>query len=101
MNSTPFVLYEQDGPVVVITINRPERMNAIGPEVSRGLIDAWSRFRDDDSALAGVLTGAGDAAFCAGGDLKAGYEGEALVQRTPSELAAHARGERPGVLGPS
>ncbi len=101
MNSTPFVRYEQDGPVVVITMNRPERMNAIGPEVSRGLIDAWSRFRDDDSALVGVLTGAGDAAFCAGGDLKAGAEGDALVQRTPSELAAHARGERPGVLGPS
>ncbi len=53
------------------------------------------------TALVGVLTGAGDAAFCAGGDLKAGYEGDALVQRTPSELAAHARGERPGVLGPS
>ncbi len=101
MDFSPFVHYEQDGPVVVITINRPERMNAIGPEVSRGLIDAWSRFRDDDTALVGVLTGAGDSAFCAGGDLKAGADGDALMQRTPSELAAHARGERPGVLGPS
>ena len=69
------LLYETDGPVTVITINRPERMNAIGPQTHHELVDAWSRFRDDDRALVGILTGAGDRAFCAGGDLKAGVEG--------------------------
>ena len=36
--------YEQLGPVTVITINRPERMNAIGPQTHRELVDAWGRF---------------------------------------------------------
>ena len=42
-----------------ITIDRPERMNAIGPRTADELRDAWTRFRDDDGALVGVLTGAG------------------------------------------
>jgi enoyl-CoA hydratase len=94
------LIYERRGPVTVITINRPERMNAIGPQTHRELIDAWDRFRTDDDALVAVLTGAGDRAFCAGGDLKAAFAGE-LVDADPAELAAHDRGERPGVLGPS
>ena len=43
--------YEQDGPVTIITINRPERMNAIGPQTHRELVDAWDRFRADDDAF--------------------------------------------------
>jgi enoyl-CoA hydratase len=93
--------YEQDGPVTVITIDRPERMNAIGPQTHEELVAAWSRFRDDESALVGVLTGAGEEAFCAGGDLKAAFSGEPVVPLDPEERAAHVRGERPGVLGPS
>jgi enoyl-CoA hydratase/carnithine racemase len=93
--------YEQDGPVTLITINRPERMNAIGAQTHRELVDAWTRFRDDDQALVAVLTGAGDRAFCAGGDLKSGVDGEPVVSVEPDERAAHVRGERPGVLGPS
>ena len=95
------LLYETDGPVTVITINRPERMNAIGPQTHHELVDAWSRFRDDDRALVGILTGAGDRAFCAGGDLKAGVEGGLYDPGDRAELDAHAAGERPGVLGPS
>jgi enoyl-CoA hydratase len=92
--------YEKRGAVTVITIVRPERMNAIGPQTHRELVDAWERFRVDDDALVGVLTGAGDQAFCAGGDLKAAFAGE-LFTPTEAELAANDRGERPGVLGPS
>jgi enoyl-CoA hydratase len=95
------LLYEQLGPVTVITINRPERMNALGPKTHDELVDAWDRFRCDDEALVGVLTGAGDRAFCAGGDLKAAFAGELFDPNDAAELAAHARGERPGVLGPS
>jgi enoyl-CoA hydratase len=95
------ITYAQDGPVTLITLNRPERMNAIGPLTHRELVDAWTRFRDDDDAYVAVLTGAGDRAFSAGGDLKAGLEGEPTVAFDPDERAAHVRGERPGVLGPS
>jgi enoyl-CoA hydratase len=102
------ILFERRGPVTLITINRPERMNAIGPVVSRELIDAWGRFRDDDEQLVAVITGTGTDAFCAGADLKAAMAGvdpssdeEALIEWTPEEIEAHNRGERDGIIGPS
>ncbi|MEX2105469.1 MAG: enoyl-CoA hydratase-related protein [Solirubrobacterales bacterium] len=61
------ISYERRGPAAVITIERPERMNAIGAQAHRELVDAWARFREDETALVGILTGAGDRAFCAGG----------------------------------
>jgi enoyl-CoA hydratase len=96
-----YVRYEQDGPVVTITIDRPERMNAIGAAMHTELVDAWTRFREDESALVGILTGSGDTAFSAGGDLKAEQAGERVTPVGPAERAAHARGERPGILGPT
>jgi enoyl-CoA hydratase len=66
---------------------------------SRELVAAWEELRDDDAAKVAVITGAGDRAFCAGGDLKS--VGLDLVPSTPAEIAAHDRGERPGILGPS
>jgi len=96
-----YIVYEQDGPVTVITIDRPERMNAIGPVLARELVVAWTRFRDDDAALVGILTGAGHEAFCAGGDLKDAFAGDLVVPSTPEERAAHIRGERPGMIGPT
>lgn len=62
------VLYEQQGDVVRLTINRPDRRNAINPEVVRALSDGLRR-AEDASAKVLVLTGAGEKAFCAGGDL--------------------------------
>ncbi|HYI35876.1 MAG TPA: enoyl-CoA hydratase-related protein [Thermoleophilaceae bacterium] len=101
MDAYEHLRYEQDGPVTVITIDRAERMNAIGPQAHRELVAAWSRFRDDDDQLVAVLTGSGTEAFCAGGDLKAAFAGEGLVPEDEAERDAHARGERPGILGPS
>jgi enoyl-CoA hydratase len=92
------VRYEVRGPVTIITIDRPEVRNCIGPTTHRELCHAWTRFREDDSALVAVITGAGDKAFCSGADLKAVAD---LVPHTPAEIAAHNRGERPGYLGPS
>ncbi len=65
------VLYEERGHIRIITINRPDRMNAINPETSAELHDAWSRFKDDAEAWVAILTGAGERAFSAGNDLVA------------------------------
>jgi enoyl-CoA hydratase/carnithine racemase len=61
--------YAVDGPIARVTINRPERRNAMSFEVMSGLRDAMRRAHDDESVRVVVLTGAGDRAFCAGADL--------------------------------
>lgn len=64
------VTYESKDGIAVISINRPDRLNAIGPEVEKGLADAWVRLRDSDEDRVGILTGVGDKAFSAGKDMK-------------------------------
>lgn len=59
----------EDG-IAVITIDRPEQRNALTREVREGLRAAWERFERDDGLRIAILTGSGDKAFCAGGDLK-------------------------------
>ena len=57
--------------LLVVTLNRPEVLNAINTQMGRDLLDLWTRLTADGEAIrAVVLTGAGDRAFCAGGDLK-------------------------------
>jgi E-phenylitaconyl-CoA hydratase len=63
------VLYELDGHVVTITYNRPDALNAINGEMRRDLNAAFARFRDEEDAWIGIVTGAGRA-FCAGADLR-------------------------------
>lgn len=64
------IRYEVVDSVAWLTINRPAARNALNNAVRTGLFDAVRRFNDDDAAKVLVLTGAGDKAFCAGGDLK-------------------------------
>jgi enoyl-CoA hydratase/carnithine racemase len=64
------VRYEVVNGVAWLTIDRPEARNALSAAVRAGLFAGARRFNDDDSARVLVLTGAGDQAFCAGGDLK-------------------------------
>jgi enoyl-CoA hydratase/carnithine racemase len=66
------VLYEDTAGVARVTINRPDRRNAMSFDVMQGLRDAFARARDDDAVRVVVLTGAGDKAFCAGADLGSG-----------------------------
>lgn len=63
---------EPDGEhVLVVTLNRPEVLNAINTQMGMDLLDFWTRLTaEPDQARCVVLTGAGDRAFCAGGDLK-------------------------------
>jgi enoyl-CoA hydratase/carnithine racemase len=64
------VRYEVVNGVAWLTIDRPEARNALSKPVREGLFSGARRFNDDESAKVLVLTGAGDRAFCAGGDLK-------------------------------
>jgi enoyl-CoA hydratase len=67
----PKVRYERVGAAAVLTIDRPERRNAVDPETASLLLDGFRSFEGDDEARALVLTGQGPEAFCAGADLKA------------------------------
>ncbi len=82
------ILYEHDAAgegIAKITINRPERRNAFRPETVQELIDAFSRARDDEQVGVILFTGAGDMAFCSGGDQRVrgdgGYVGKDTVPR--------------------
>ncbi len=64
------VRYETDGPVAIVTIDRPHVRNAVDRPTAEALAAAFRRFEADDALAVAVLTGA-DGAFCAGADLKA------------------------------
>ena len=64
------VRYERPGAAALVTIDRPERRNAIDGPTAEALHDAFRRFVADDEARVLVLAGAGEDAFCAGADLK-------------------------------
>ena len=63
------VLYEPQGQLAVITLNRPDKRNALNAAMREGLWQAWRAFEADDNLRVAILTGAGDKAFCAGIDL--------------------------------
>jgi enoyl-CoA hydratase/carnithine racemase len=64
-----WVKYEREGAVAIITMNRPERLNAWGPDTSREIGEAFQQYDEDDEARVAILCGAGRS-FCAGGDAK-------------------------------
>ena len=66
--STVRLTADQDTGVAVVTLDRPERLNAVDLETARELVRVWRALRFDDSVRAVVLTGAGDRAFCTGID---------------------------------
>lgn len=72
MADKPEVLLERRGPVMWITLNRPEKRNAINQAVIDGVREGYERAHADPDVRAIVLTGAGDKAFCAGADLQPG-----------------------------
>ena len=61
---------ELEAGVAVITINRPERLNAMDAEAYQALADAWARVRDDPEVRVAVITGAGERSFSTGADIK-------------------------------
>ncbi|MCY4037434.1 MAG: crotonase/enoyl-CoA hydratase family protein [bacterium] len=103
------VLYEAEGRVAVITLNRPEARNAMSPELSAALGEAFDRFEADDDLWVAILAGNGKI-FCAGADLKALSEGRAAgiitaeegfgrFARRPRDKPVIAAVDRPAVAG--
>lgn len=68
---TDAVLFDarNDG-IAIITLNQPETRNCLNREIRAGLYAAWDRFERDPKLRVAILTGSGEKAFCAGGDLK-------------------------------
>jgi enoyl-CoA hydratase/carnithine racemase len=64
------LLYTKEGKVATFTVNRPEAYNALNTETFKELSDALIDFMRDDNLWVGILTGAGEKAFCAGADIK-------------------------------
>src|SRR5690349_1875652 len=74
----PHALVEQEGHTLVVTMNRPEKRNALSGEMLAIMSEAWDRVNEDDDIRVCILTGAGGA-FCAGADLSA------MTQSHPSD----------------
>lgn len=79
MTAYTYVIVEKTGPVLTVTINRPERMNALHPPANEELAAIFDDFAADDDLWVAILTGAGDRAFSAGNDLRWQAEGNPLT----------------------
>lgn len=74
------VLFDaRDDGIAIITLNRPDQRNALSHDIRAGLFSAWDRFERDPALRVAILTGAGEKAFCAGGDLKEMVENRMAV----------------------
>src|ERR1700754_4061611 len=77
-DTAPHCLVEQVEHTLVVTMNRPEKRNALSGEMLELMSEAWDRVNSDDDVRVAILTGAGGS-FCAGADL------EAMTQSAPSD----------------
>jgi enoyl-CoA hydratase/carnithine racemase len=99
-----YILSERcDGGVALITLNRPEKLNALSFPLMTELDDALSGYEEEDAIGAVVLTGAGDRAFSAGADIHemAGLSSEELAQRTArrGEISWHIANCKKPLIG--
>ena len=98
MSSYENILVEQRGAVTLITLNRPQALNALNSSVLEELIDAFAKFEADPSQGCAVLTGSGEKAFAAGADIKemaekpaAEFYGQDFFSRWTSHLVKTTR----------
>jgi enoyl-CoA hydratase len=92
------ILVEQRGAVTLVTLNRPDALNALSSAVLEDLIAAFAAFEADDGQRCAVVTGAGEKAFAAGADIKeladkpaADFYGEDMFSRWQSHLVEAVR----------
>jgi 2-(1,2-epoxy-1,2-dihydrophenyl)acetyl-CoA isomerase len=90
MSANEMVLQKLESGLLTITMNRPERRNALNPDMTRGLVEAARRAQDDTEVRAVLIKGAGGT-FCVGGDVKSMAEGRAPMP-FEAKLAALRRG---------
>ena len=89
------VLTERDGRTLVVTINRPDRMNALHPPANAELEQVFNDFAADPDLWVAIITGAGERAFSAGNDLRWQAEGNPItVPRHRLWRPHHALGPR-------
>ena len=74
-----FVNYEKKDRIANVTINRPERLNALHPPANQELLDVFTDFKNDDDSWIAIITGTGDRSFSAGNDLR--YTAENFEER--------------------
>lgn len=67
---TDDILFTVDGHVATITLNRPQKLNAVTPEMSKAIVAAVQECNDSDTIRVVIVTGAGERAFCAGSDIR-------------------------------
>ena len=67
----PGLTSDVDGPIATITLDRPEKLNALTPEMLEGLEATLGAIEADESIRVVIITGSGDRAFCAGADVLA------------------------------
>lgn len=105
---TANVRFEIEGAVATVTLDRPEARNALTPEMLCRLADAFAAYEADDTLRALIITGAGEHAFCAGGDLASTIplltgartpldDWDRRVLEDPTVMATSGLRERPGV----
>ena len=96
MNLPPTLLYEKRDRVAIITLNRPEAMNALTSDMLRGMDAAFDAFNTDPDLWVAIFTAAGDKSFCAGMDLKEAIpllqSGDATGRPQPSPAHLDVRG---------
>ena len=95
MSDVP-VLHDKRGHAFWITINRPDKRNALNASVIAGIVDGFRRAHEDNDVRVIVLTGAGDKAFCVGAEVAPGFAASsaravpgvlAIAKPTPSATA--------------
>jgi enoyl-CoA hydratase len=67
---TEDIRFEIEGDIAIITLNRPQKLNAVTPEMADAIVAAVTECNDSDTIRCVIVTGAGDRAFCAGSDIK-------------------------------
>mmetsp|Transcript_138562 Transcript_138562/g.196150 ORF Transcript_138562/g.196150 Transcript_138562/m.196150 type:complete len:298 (-) Transcript_138562:94-987(-) len=109
LHNFPSRLYEdeirvsRDGGVVTITINNASKMNTMARGVNTGIVQALEMCADDKTVMVVVLTGAGERAFCAGGNLdggmaSAGFRGEEGANKPPPTVQSAIRNLRTSMM---
>lgn len=86
MAEREFCTVERDGRLLIVTLNRPERYNALHFPAHFELAEVWDEFAADPDLWVAIVTGAGDKAFCAGNDLRFQAEGN-VRKRCPTGFA--------------